>query len=168
MADAPPRFGEESVIVTDPSGLLIELVATAGDRRTPWLARDIDAAHAVRGIHSVTISTNDPGPTLAFMREWFGAAVSNEMDGRQRLSLNGVGPGKTVDILAVPRGARAKNGVGTVHHVAFAIAEASEQLEMREALVRRGIHVTPVIDRSSLSSIYFFANLAVCCSKLRR
>ncbi len=155
VADAPPRFGEESVIVTDPSGLLIELVGTAGDKRAPWVARDIDATQAVRGIHSVTISANDPAPTLAFMREWFGAAVSNEMDGRKRVSINGVGPGKTVDVLATPGGARAKNGVGTVHHVAFAIAEASEQLEMREALVRRGIHVTPVIDRSYFYSIYF-------------
>ncbi|HEX7545722.1 MAG TPA: ring-cleaving dioxygenase [Gemmatimonadaceae bacterium] len=155
VTDATPRFGEESVVVADPSGLLIELVATKDDTRTPWLARDIDATTAVRGIHSVTMTVDDPVPTLAFMREWFGFDLADEMDGRQRMSVNGVGPGKSIDVLTSPDGLRAKNGVGTVHHVAMAIAESSQQLEFREALIRRGIQVTPVMDRSYFQSIYF-------------
>lgn len=155
VADAPPRFGEESIVVVDPSGLRIELVGTASDARTPWLAHDIDATTAVRGIHSVTLTETDPGPTLTFMREWFGFGLADEMDGRSRVSVNGTGPGKSVDILTAPDHMHAKNGVGTVHHVAMAIAEASEQLELREALVKSGIKVTPVIDRSYFHSIYF-------------
>lgn len=155
VTDAPPRFGEESVVVADPSGLLIELVATAHDARTPWIAQDIDAATAVRGIHSVTLTEADPAPTFAFMREWFGFGLAEEMDGRLRVSVNGTGPGKSVDILTSPDGAPAKNGVGTVHHVAMAIAESSEQLELREALIKAGIKVTPVMDRSYFLSIYF-------------
>lgn len=155
VSDAPPRFGEESVVVTDPSGLTIELVGTAGDARTPWTSHDIDTASAVRGIHSVTLTVDDPAPTLAFMREWFGFGVADEMDGRLRVSVNGTGPGRQVDILTSPDGQRAKNGVGTVHHVAMAIAESREQLELREALIKRGIQVTPVMDRSYFQSIYF-------------
>ncbi len=155
VSDAPPRFGEESVIVTDPSGLLIELVATHADARTPWLSHDIDAASAVRGIHSVTMTVDDPAPTFAFMHEWFGFERIEEMDGRQRVAVNGVGPGKSIDILATPGGVRAKNGVGTVHHVALAIATAQQQLDMREALIKKGIGVTPVMDRSYFTSIYF-------------
>lgn len=155
VTDAPPRFGEESVIIHDPSGLSIELVATGRDSRTPWLAGDIDASSAVRGIHSVTLSVVDPVPTLAFLREWFGFDLADEMDGRQRMSVNGEGPGKFIDVLTSPDGVRAKNGVGTVHHVAMAVAESSQQLEIREALVRRGVQVTPVIDRSYFQSIYF-------------
>ncbi len=155
VTDAPPRFDEESVVVTDPSGLAIELVGSLEDSRTPWLATDIDAATAVRGIHSVTMTVGDPAPTLAFMREWFGFGVANEMDGRQRVSVNGVGAGKSIDILTSPDGARARNGVGTVHHVALAIADSQQQLELRDALVRRGIDVTPVMDRSYFQSIYF-------------
>src|ERR1019366_4748611 len=69
--------------------------------------------------------------------------------------VNGLGPGKSIDILTSPDGVRAKNGMGTVHHVAMAIAESGAQLELREALVRAGIQVTPVIDRSYFQSIYF-------------
>ncbi len=155
VTDAPPRFGEESIVVTDPSGLLIELVASEGDAREPWLAGDVDAASAIRGIHSVTMTVEDSAPTIEFMREWFGFGVADEMDGRQRVSVNGVGPGKSVDILTATDAQRAKNGVGTVHHVAMAIADGREQLELREALVKRGIHVTPVMDRSYFTSIYF-------------
>lgn len=155
VTDAPPRFGEESIVVADPSGLIIELVATAGDTRTPWITGDIDSASAIRGIHSVTMAVDDSAPTIAFMREWFGFAVAEEMDGRTRVAVNGVGPGKSVDILTSPDGARAKNGVGTVHHVAMAIADGREQLRLREALIARGIDVTPVMDRSYFQSIYF-------------
>ena len=155
VTDAPPRFGEESVVVSDPSGLALELVGTDQDVRTPWASKGIDAASAVRGIHSVTLTVADPAKTLAFMREWLGFEVSDEMDGRLRVSVNGTGPGRSVDILKSPDGVAAKNGLGTVHHVAFAIADAAEQLKVREALVARGIQVTPVMDRSYFTSIYF-------------
>jgi glyoxalase family protein len=155
VTDAPPRFGEESVMVADPSGLIIELVATDGDDRQPWISNDIDPASAVRGIHSITMTVTDPGPTLAFMREWFGFDVADEMEGRKRVSVSGTGPGKSVDIVTSVDGQRARNGVGTVHHVAFAVAESREQLEIREALIKRGIQVTQVMDRSYFQSIYF-------------
>jgi glyoxalase family protein len=155
VTDAPPRFGEESIVVADPSGLLIELVATKSDTRAPWTSGGIDASSAVRGIHSVTLTEADPTKTFAFMQEWFGFGVADEMDGRMRVSVNGAGPGKSVDILKSPDGRRAHNGVGTVHHVAMAIATDEQQLELRNALVKSGISVTPVIDRSYFHSIYF-------------
>jgi glyoxalase family protein len=155
VADAPPRFGEESITVADPSGLVIELVANEGDRRTPWITTGVDAASAVRGIHSVTMTVADPGPTIAFMRDVLGFGVANEMDGRHRISVNGEGPGKSIDVLAAPEGMRAKNGLGTVHHVAVAVDSGAEQLELRESLLRRGVDVTPVMDRSYFKSIYF-------------
>ena len=155
VTDGPPRFGEESIIVTDPSGLAIELVATKRDTRAPWLAEGLDAASAVRGIHSVTMTVDDPQPTLAFMHEWLGFSVTEEMKGRTRVSVNGEGPGKSIDVRVDPEARRAVNGIGTVHHVAMAIGSEEEQLALREALLRRGIDVTPVMDRSYFRSIYF-------------
>ena len=49
----------------------------------------------------------------------------------------------------------AKNGLGTVHHVAMAVAAADDQLQMREELLRRGDNVTEVRDRQYFQSIYF-------------
>jgi glyoxalase family protein len=47
------------------------------------------------------------------------------------------------------------NGLGTVHHVAFAISDDAEQLKIRSELVRAGVQVTEVRDRQYFRSIYF-------------
>jgi glyoxalase family protein len=47
------------------------------------------------------------------------------------------------------------NGLGTVHHVAFAVATPEEQLEIRENLLSAGQMVTEVRDRQYFQSIYF-------------
>ena len=154
LADAPPRFGEESVLVTDPSGLIIELVATDSDTRAPWTGGGIDDTSAVRGLHSVSLEVREPRRTVEFMREMLGFEVVNEMEGRIRVGVNGAGPGKTMDIVHAGDAGWAKNGLGTVHHVAMAIGSEAEQLALRESLVGRA-QVTPVRDRQYFKSIYF-------------
>ena len=47
------------------------------------------------------------------------------------------------------------NGLGTVHHVAMAIATDEEQLRLRAELIRFGCKVTEVRDRCYFQSIYF-------------
>ncbi len=47
------------------------------------------------------------------------------------------------------------NGLGTVHHVAMAIATAEEQLQLRDQLAAFGVGVTDVRDRTYFTSIYF-------------
>jgi glyoxalase family protein len=155
VADAPPRFGEESIVVTDPSGLAIELIANDADTRTPWKHTGIGEAAAVRGIHSVTLTIRNPAPTVELMRDLLGFEVVNDMDGRMRVAVNGDEPGKRIDIAYSEDARAARNGVGTVHHVAMAITNADEQLRLREELVRRQIQVTPVMDRQYFKSIYF-------------
>jgi glyoxalase family protein len=154
VVDAPPRFDEESILVTDPSGLIIELVATGRDIRAPWAAGDVGAVHAVRGLHSVSLMVRDPRQTADFMREMLGFEVVNEMDGRIRVGVNGDEPGKTMDLVHAGDADWAKNGLGTVHHVAMAIGSADDQLKLREELVGRA-NVTPVRDRQYFQSIYF-------------
>jgi glyoxalase family protein len=155
VTDAPPRFDEESIVVTDPSGLAIELVANQRDARAPWLSTDVDSNVAIRGLHSVSLTVRDPKPTVALLQDLLGFEIVNEMAGRTRVGVNGDAPGKIFDIVAAPDAPQAKNGLGTVHHVAMAIASADEQLRLREELVRRGLQVTPVMDRQYFQSIYF-------------
>jgi glyoxalase family protein len=83
-----------------------------------------------------------------------GFQVTDEMEGRTRVSVNGSGPGKSMDIVHAGDAGWAKNGVGTVHHVAMAIGTEEEQLQLRDQLVGRA-QVTPVRDRQYFRSIYF-------------
>jgi len=77
--------------------------------------------------------------------------------------VNGGGPGKMIDVAHLPDAEPAKNGIGTVHHVAMAIASPeggaeegkAEQLRLREELIRYGCKVTEVRDRCYFTSIYF-------------
>jgi glyoxalase family protein len=58
--------------------------------------------------------------------------------------------------LVFPAGAPpAVNGVGTVHHVAFAVATGEDQLAIQHDLRSIGWGVTEVMDRQYFQSIYF-------------
>jgi glyoxalase family protein len=155
VTDLPPRFGEPVIRFADLSGLTFELIATGRDPRSPWVARDFDAAEAICGLHSVTLVVRDAAKTIELMTKMLDYTVVDEMDRRTRLAVNGGGPGKTIDVAQHPDAEAAVNGLGTVHHVAMAIATAEEQLLLREELLRYGCRVTEVRDRCYFTSIYF-------------
>jgi glyoxalase family protein len=157
VAVAPPEthFDEESILATDPSGLLMEFVATDRDARSPWDGASIDASFAVRGLHSVSLTLAAADATVEFMSEWLGFSVMGESADRIRLAVHGGGPGRQIDLIINPGAPAAVNGIGTVHHVAMAIDDDAAQLRLREALIARGIQVTPVMDRQYFQSIYF-------------
>jgi glyoxalase family protein len=155
VTPADPRFEEESLVAIDPSGLFIELVATGHDARTPWDGGGIDAAFAVRGLHSVGMTLQAADATVDFMVEWLGFAAIAQSPDRIRMGLRGGGPGKQIDLIINPEAPAAVNGIGTVHHVAMAIDDEATQAQLREALIARGIRVTPVMDRQYFQSIYF-------------
>ena len=139
VIDEPPRFDEESILVTDPSGLIIELIATTRDSRDPWPNSPL-GEDAIRGLHSVTLTVRDSAATIEFMRDLLGFEIVNEMDARTRVAVNGDMPGKMIDVVHAPNAEAARNGLGTVHHVAMAIADGVEQLRLREEIERRGHH----------------------------
>jgi glyoxalase family protein len=155
VREPPPRFGGESLVVTDPSGLAIELVATPGDPRVPWTGSGVPVDAAVRGLHSVTLQSRAPGLTRRLMAGLLGFRQVDEAEGRIRLGTGSTEAGTLVDILDSPDAPPARNGLGTVHHVAFAITDEDEQLRMREELIRQGMAVTEVLDRCYFRSIYF-------------
>ena len=155
VVPAEPRFDEESVVATDPSGLLIELVANNADDRQPWTADNVPAGCAIRGLHSVSMTIRDAEPTIQFMSDLLGYSVLQRTASRVRMGINGGGPGKQIDLLVAADAPAAINGIGTVHHVAMAIGDEDTQRRLRDELVARNIQVTPVMDRQYFKSIYF-------------
>jgi glyoxalase family protein len=148
------RFDDQVLAFRDPSGLIFEVVATPDDARESWQST-IDEAGAITGLHSVSMVVQAPDPTVALMRDVLGFDVVKETDGRIRLAVNGHVPGHIIDVLHDSKASPAKNGIGTVHHVAMAIGSDAEQLRIREDLIERGLKVTEVRDRQYFKSIYF-------------
>jgi glyoxalase family protein len=155
VTDLPPRFGDPVIRFADRSGITFELIATDQDARRPWLARDFDAADAIRGLHSVTLVVRDAKKTVELMTQLLDYTVVGEMESRIRLTVNGGGPGRTIDVAHHADAEPAVNGLGTVHHVAMAVASADEQLRLRGELLKYGCKVTEVRDRCYFQSIYF-------------
>ena len=154
VTDARDRFDQSSILVSDPSGLQIELVGDDRDARAPWTGADVNEDMAIRGLHSVTMFVHDPEPTIDFMRNTLRFEVSRNEGACHRLTVNGDLPGRTIDVVE-STGPAGVNGLGTVHHVAMAIDNPDEQVRLREELLTRGLQVTPLMDRQYFRSIYF-------------
>jgi glyoxalase family protein len=153
--EAAERFGAPSVTLRDPSGLTLELVADGRDDRPAWQGGGVDDELAIRGLHSVTLLLRDRAPTVELMTGLLGFGIVDEGPGRTRLAVGGDQAGHLVDLVVSGAAPAARNGLGTVHHVAFAIDGADAQLHLRAELVARGVDVTPVRDRTYFQSIYF-------------
>jgi glyoxalase family protein len=150
-----PRFQEESVAFADPSGLNIELIASRRDDRPPWTSGVVGTDAAIRGLHSVTMIVQSPDKTLELLTVLLGLHIVDETEGRIRVAAPGEGPGRTIDIVYSRDTGPAANGLGTVHHVAMAIADAEAQARLREELLELGYKVTDIMDRQYFRSIYF-------------
>jgi glyoxalase family protein len=155
VADQPVRFGAPAIAFEDPSGLAIELIEAEDDARAPWLAQDIEADAAIRGIHAVTLVIREPYRSLEFLTEVLGFEVMDRDAARTRLGTEGGGPGRHLEVVGAPDAPAAVNGLGTVHHVALAIGDAEEQLRLRDQLLGLGYSVSDVRDRQYFLSIYF-------------
>jgi glyoxalase family protein len=153
--DEPALFGDDAIRFRDPSGLVIRLVGNERDTRPPWVQPEIGADRSVRGIHGVTLLVRDPPQTVALLTEMMDGTVVAEDGDTTRVAIGGDGPGHVVDVARAVDAPHGMNGLGTVHHVAFAVGSAEEQLYMRGELIRRGLQVTEVRDRQYFLSIYF-------------
>jgi len=153
-SDLEAHFGEPAIGFSDPSGLRFELIADDNDKRAPWTAI-VGAKSAVRGVHSVQMMVREAQPSVAFLTDVLGWRIVGTSASRTRVAAGGDTAGHLIDVIEDNNARTAANGLGTVHHVAMAIATSEEQLETREQLVKLGVGVTDVRDRCYFTSIYF-------------
>ncbi len=154
--DAPTtRDAEEVLTLRDPDGMVIDLVAADGDRRSGWDGvAAIPAEHAVRGLHSITMNERLLDPTAAMLTELLGMGASGESGGRSRFQMAGGEAGALVDLTGGAR-ERGYQAGGTVHHVAFRAPDLPTMNGWRQQLLNAGVSVTEILDRQYFKSIYF-------------
>jgi len=135
----------------DPDGLPLAIHESGRAASLPaWPDGPVAPVHALRALEGVTIEVTHAAPTLELLTAGLGFRA-------------GAGPSPTLDtkhsaveVIERPGVAAGRPGAGTVHHVAWRARDEAEQLAWREALVARGLGVTPVRDRCYFRSIYFF------------
>ncbi|RCW46303.1 glyoxalase family protein [Halopolyspora algeriensis] len=150
------RSGEDALSLHDPDGLLIELVAhPEADPRPPWAQGPIPTEHAIRGLHSVTLTESGYENTAGLLTETLGFRLVEESADRFRFATGPGGSGAFVDLICHPEAQRGLVSAGTVHHVAWRTPNDDDQADWREELLGRGLDVTPIMDRQYFHSIYF-------------
>jgi glyoxalase family protein len=152
--EAHESFGEKRLAFHGPDGDGFILAEVDNDRRAPWAGGPVPSDEGVHGFHGVTMRLRDGGATAELLKFMNYEEVDRQGDITRFAVKNGNGA-DFVDLEVLPGAAAARQGAGSVHHVAFAVEDRAAQLEVRKALMDTGYHVTPVIDRDYFWAIYF-------------
>ena len=147
-------LGDERLLIEGPDGESLALVEVAQDARTPWTQNGVGFEMGIRGFHSVTLTLRDVGATADLLR-----LMGFEEAGREgavtRMRLPRGNGAEIVDLHEDPMARPALQSAGSVHHVAFSVADRATQAEVRRELAAAGFQATPSIDRDYFWAIYF-------------
>jgi glyoxalase family protein len=159
VAHDPPakRFGETILAFKDRDGTRLALAGVKrGEGVHGWSAAEVPAEHAIRGFHSVSLLLAEAGPTAAILTDVFGFVAEGREGLTHRYRAQGVEPGGIVDLRTAGEFLIARQGAGSVHHVAFRAADDAAQQAMVTKLVQdHHLRPTEQKDRNYFRSVYF-------------
>ncbi|MGF9564449.1 VOC family protein [Neorhizobium sp. JUb45] len=147
-------FGVDRLRFIGPDGDGFALVETADDKRAAWVSEGVADDVAIRGFAGARFNLHDTAATEELLR-FMGYERSEAEGDVTRFIIPGGNGADTIDLAALPKTPFARQGAGSVHHIAFAVDNREKQLEVRKALMDTGYQVTPVIDRDYFWAIYF-------------
>jgi glyoxalase family protein len=146
----------------DPEGQRLLLVDDEGAlfEGEAWDGSDVPVEYALRGFHAVMLSI----PRLDWIDPILTDVLAFRQTGQARYSdgeevfvyeTGEGGPGRELWVVEEPHKPVARLGAGGVHHVAFRVADETEQRYWHERVSRAGLRASPFIDRYYFRSIYF-------------
>jgi predicted esterase/catechol 2,3-dioxygenase-like lactoylglutathione lyase family enzyme len=151
------RFGDRTIQFEDPHGLALELIENPTARPTAiWKGSRVPPDRCITGIHSATEWLHSLEETRLLLTDVMGMSFKDKEGNRHRFEMkNDDGSGCFYDAVIDSRAQNARQGGGTVHHIAFRTSTDDEQKYWRNLLVENRFSVTPIIDRKYFKSIYF-------------
>ncbi|MDN3674371.1 ring-cleaving dioxygenase [Flavobacterium branchiarum] len=150
------KFGEKYLTFLDPDGLKLELIESkTEDNRKAWETDEVKADVATKGFHNITLTLNDIKPTAAVLTEIFGYKLIDQDVNRYRYATDAVENAAIVDLVELTDEKHGHVANGSVHHVAFRVANDEILMHFREKIEAYGLSITPQIDRNYFHSLYF-------------
>jgi glyoxalase family protein len=145
----------DSVVFDDPEGLTHEFrPVDVPDKPLAANHPEIPAEHALQGFHAARAYAQDPSQSEQLLTETLG--FESRPHGPAQLAayeLRGDSRGGFYLYDEAPE-ARALQGAGTVHHIAWA-AQLEDEAAWQQRVSQAGAHATPIIDRHYFKSVYF-------------
>jgi glyoxalase family protein len=158
VAHDPPvkRFGEPTLAFKDRDGTRLALAGVKGAGAPAWGAAEVPAEHAIRGLHSVSLLLAEAGRTAAILTDVFGFVADGREGATERYRAPGVEIGGLIDLRTAGEFLGARQGAGSVHHIAFRAADDAAQAAMVKKLVQdHHLRTTEQKDRNYFRSVYF-------------
>lgn len=151
--EGPTRRGDRQVIAfQDRDGLALELVAMPRTRAAvEWEGAPVPAEHAIRGIQSVQLWVLRSAPTLEVLGRLGYRNVGHDANVTLMEPADGHG---LVEVRETGQFIDGREGLGTVHHVAFRVTDDGELAALRESVLEHGLAPTEVRDRLYFRSVY--------------
>jgi glyoxalase family protein len=147
-------FGADRLRFIGPDGDGFALVESTDDQRSAWISEGVQEDVAIRGFTGARFNLHDTAATAELLG-FMGYQKAEAEGDVTRFIIPGGNGADTIDLAASPKTPFARQGAGSVHHIAFAVDNREKQLEVRKALMDTGYQVTPVIDRDYFWAIYF-------------
>jgi glyoxalase family protein len=151
------RFGATTIAFKDQDGTRLALTGVKGvEGRPGWSASGVPAEHSIRGFHSVSLLLGESGPTAAILTDVFGFVGGGSEGPTQRFQAPGVEIGGIVDLRTAGEFLTARQGAGSVHHIAFrATDDAAQAAMVRKLANNHRLQTTEQKDRNYFRSVYF-------------
>jgi glyoxalase family protein len=150
------RRGERALPFVDPHGQELALVET-GERAgfAAWERSPVPAERQIRGLNSVRVWERDLEATSAFLTRVLGFTDFGAEDEWHRYGVGSGASGQYIEARAMPTMPRGEWGRGSMHHVAWRVADDATELRVRERVIAARRRPTDVIDRFWFKSVYF-------------
>ncbi len=155
VANRLSRFGEDVLRFHDPDRIPIEIVAVIDDPRVGWTGAGIPSEHALRGLHTAELTVRDAAPTEHLLATAMSFRLVRREKHRARFEAGSGGSGRYVDVISDTSLPRGLGGAGTIHHIAFRVADDEAELTLQRTLAAAGFATSPVMDRDYFRSIYY-------------
>ena len=150
------RRGERVLPFIDPHGQELALVETAERAGfSAWDRSPVPADRQIRGLNSVRLWERELESTTAFLTRVLGFTDLGVEDDWHRFGVGEGASGQYVEVRAMPNIPRGEWGRGSMHHVAWRVADEAAELRVRERVIEARRRPTDVIDRFWFKSVYF-------------
>jgi glyoxalase family protein len=156
-SDIQERLGDRFIRFRHPSGLLLEMVETAGDTRAGWTTTDISTDVANRGFYGPVLSVRELAEQERFLVDALGFRKAGSDGPYHRYDIGDGGPVKTVILHHEPDRHQGSwgFGAGTGHHLALEV-DSDEALAEQKGLYEELGYTdcSEIKDRNYFHSIY--------------
>jgi len=155
--------GHPAIRFRDPDGLILELIAPAGDDVPDGAPALFVPAMAIGAIDHVAVVATNRDTAMAFYSGLLGFTLAVEADSRDRVDATdlifdvsgGTGQRVVITLADRERTPKARMGTGLTHHIAFNVPDDPTQLAWQERVGGAGVAITEVRDRQYFHSMYF-------------